>query len=105
MGWNIVVGDNPLHIRTATCPYISEETGDSATTNGRCAWSDPDGDQIFTEWTAKMSISNGACEGPQTITGGSGKFRGIQGNVPFQCQLVGDKGQFTATQQWTYQIP
>jgi len=97
--------DNPLHIKTAMCPYISEQNGDTTSFNGRCAWSDTDGDQVFSEWTAKLSISSGACEGPQTITGGSGKFRGIQGSIPFQCRAVSDKGQFTSALQWTYQLP
>jgi hypothetical protein len=72
MLWGIVIDDNPLHIKTAMCPYISEENGGTSSFSGRCAWSDADGDQIFSEWTAKLSISTGACEGPQTITGGSG---------------------------------
>ena len=105
MLWGIVTDDNPLRIKSAMCPYISEQNGDTNLFTGRCAWSDADGDQVFSEWTAKLSISTGVCEGPQTITGGSGKFRGIQGSIPFQCQAVSDKGQFTSALQWSYRLP
>lgn len=103
--WGVVMGDNPLHIRSAMGPYIAEVNGDTISYNGRGAWSDADGDQIFTEWTGRLSISAKTVEGPQTITGGTGKFRGIMGSLPFKCQVIGDKGQFSCTQQWTYQLP
>jgi hypothetical protein len=101
--WGVVTDDNPLRIKTAMCPYISEVNGDTISFNGRCAWSDADGDKIFTEWTSKMTFAGG--DGAQPFTGGSGKFSGIQGSNPFQCQIVGKEGQFTCTQQWTYQLP
>jgi hypothetical protein len=104
VAWGIVTEDNPLHIKTAMCPYVSDADGDTISFNGRCAWSDAEGDQILTEWTAKFSISARAGEGDQIFTGGSGKFSGIKGSNPFKCQIVGDKGQFTCTQQWTYQL-
>jgi hypothetical protein len=105
ISWGVVTADTPLRLQTAMCPYIGEMIGDTISLNGRCAWKDIDGDEIFTEWTAKFSVSGKSGEGPQTITGGSGKFRGIQGTSPFQCQIVGDMGQFRCTQQWTYRLP
>jgi len=101
---NVIVGDNPLHIRGSKCPYISEQSGDTVSVNGRCAWSDADGDQIFSEWSVKCSVSTGSCQGPQTFTGGSGKFRDIRGSNPPQCQML-NATQFTCTNQWTYQLP
>ena len=100
----VIVADNPLHVTTAMCPYITETTGDTVVLNGRCAWSDRDGDRIFTEWTGKGSLAAGSQAGSQTITGGSGKFKGIQGSNPFQCQMIGKEGQLTCTQSWTYQL-
>jgi hypothetical protein len=38
------------------------------------------------------------------ITGGTGKFRGIQGQAPFQCRSLNDKAQITCTQQFEYQF-
>jgi hypothetical protein len=103
--WGIVSGTNGLlRVGTAMCPYINEVIGDTITFQGKCVWSDTDGDKIFTEWSGKFSASTGTGDGPQSITGGSGKFSGIQGNAPFQCQALNDKGQFTCSQQWSYQL-
>ena len=101
--WGIVSNDNPLRIKTAMCPYISELAGDTSTFDGRCTWSDADGDKIFTTWSGKFSAT-GAGGGPQTITGGTGKFSSIQGTNPFQCQALNDKGQLACTQQWDYRL-
>jgi len=98
--WGIVSGDGPLHVGTAMCPYINEMNGDTITFQGRCAWSDADGDKIFTEWSGKFSASTGAGDGQQPITGGTGKFSGIQGAAPFHCQALNDKGQFNCSQEW-----
>jgi hypothetical protein len=100
VAWGVVSGEGPLHIGTAMCPYISEATAGTINFQGKCVWSDADGDKIFTEWTGKFSASTGAGNGPQTITGGTGKFSGVQGTSPFQCQALNDKGQFTCSQQW-----
>src|ERR1700726_595331 len=91
--YGIVTEDNPLHIKTANCPYISEISGDTVTLVGKCAWTDGE-DDIFTDWNTTFLASKGLANGAQTFTGGSGKFSGIQGSNPFQCQLVGKEGQF-----------
>ena len=101
--YGIVTEDNPLHIRTANCPYISEVSGDTVSLVGKCAWTDGE-DDIFTDWNTTFLASKGLANGAQTFTGGSGKFSGIQGSNPFQCQLVGKEGQFLCTQNWTYQL-
>jgi hypothetical protein len=101
--YGIVTEDNPLHIKTANCPYISEINGDTASLVGKCAWTDGE-DDIFTEWSTTFPISKGVSDGSQKFTGGSGKFSGIQGSNPFQCQLAGKEGQFLCTQSWTYEL-
>jgi len=101
--YGIVTEDNPLHIKTATCPYISEIDGDMITLKGECAWTDGL-DNIFTDFSTKFSLTKGESDGEQTITGGSGKFSDISGSNPFKCQVVGKEGQFTCTQNWTYKL-
>jgi hypothetical protein len=83
--YGIVTEDNPLHIKTANCPYISEVSGDTVSLVGKCAWTDGE-DHIFTDWNTTFLASKGLANGAQTFTGGSGKFSGIQGSNPFQCQ-------------------
>ena len=46
--YGIVTEDNPLHIKTANCPYVSEINGDMVSLAGRCVWTDGE-DDIFTE--------------------------------------------------------
>ena len=102
--YGIVTEDNPLHIKTANCPCISEISGDTVSLVGKCAWTDGE-DDIFLGGTAtRFPASKGVADGAQTFTGGSGKFSGIQGSNPFQCQLAGKEGQFLCTQSWTYQL-
>jgi hypothetical protein len=101
--YGIVTDDNPLHIKTANCPYISEVSGDTVSLVGKCAWTDGE-DDIFTEWHTTFPASLGVADGAQTFTGGSGKFSGIQGSNPFHCQLAGKEGQFICTQSWTYEL-
>lgn len=103
--WGIVSGDGgALRITTAECPYISETAGDTITFRGKCAWSDAEGNRILTDWSGQFSASTGSGKGTQPILGGTGKFSGIQGSAPFQCQALNDKGQFNCSTQWDYQL-
>ena len=43
-------------------------------------------------------------DGTNKITGGTGKFKGIQGQGPFHCTTLNDKGQYTCTQQFDYSL-
>ena len=58
--YGIVTEDNPLHIRTANCPYISEVSGDTVSLVGKCAWTDGE-DDIFTDWNTTFLASKGLC--------------------------------------------
>jgi hypothetical protein len=100
VAWGVVSGDGPVQMLTASCPYINELIGDTITFQGRCVWTDGDGDKIFTAWSAEFAASTGAGDGLQPITGGTGKFGSIQGAAPFHCQALNDKGQFVCSQQW-----
>jgi hypothetical protein len=96
-------GSGPLHMGTVVCPFTGETIDGIGTAQGMCAWSDTDGDRIFVTYDGKISAS-GAFEGLNKITGGTGKFKGIQGQVPFQCRFLNDKGQATCAQQFEYKL-
>ena len=89
--YGMITEDNPLHIKTANCPYISEISGDTISLVGKCAWTDGE-DDIFTEFHTTFPANKGVADGAQTFTGGSGKSSGIQGSNPFQCRLAGKEG-------------
>jgi hypothetical protein len=96
-------GSGPLHMGAVVCSYTLDLTSGAGPFQGTCVWSDGDGDQIFTGYSGKISAS-GALDGMNKITGGTGKFRGIQGQAPFQCRSLNDKAQITCTQQFEYQF-
>jgi hypothetical protein len=104
--WGITyndAGSGLLHVGTAVCPYTLETINGTGTGQGSCAWGDANGDKIFTSYSGKVSPS-GSFEGMNKITGGTGKFNGIQGQAPFQCRALNDKGQYTCTQEFSYSL-
>jgi hypothetical protein len=96
-------GSGPLHNGAVFCAYALEPMNGAGPFGGPCAWSDSDGDKIFTSYAGKMAAS-GAVSGVNQITGGTGKFKGIQGKAPFQCTTLNDKGQYACTQQFDYSL-
>jgi hypothetical protein len=89
----VVQGDDPnglLHNMTGQC-YALEEvvngTGAGMAT-GHCTYTDGDGDKIFE--TLKLGRASGKDEasGKSTLTGGTGKFQGISGEVTHTRRLL-----------------
>ena len=104
--WGVAYNDaghGPLHMGGAVCPYTIDMINGAGNAQGTCSWGDSDNDQIFTPWSGKLSPS-GPFEGTFTISGGTGKFNGIQGRGTFQCRALNDRGQWTCTQQFEYQL-
>lgn len=97
-------GSGPLHMGTAVCPYYLDLTGGAGPGGGSCAWTDADGDKIFTQYTGTLA-TNGVFDGLNQITGGTGKFSGITGKAPFQCKALSGQGHFGCTQQFEYRLP
>jgi hypothetical protein len=71
---------------------------------GQCTWTDADGDKIFNDWTGAAD-ANGVLAGMNQLTGGTGKFSGIQGKGPFQCKALNANGQYVCTQEFEYRLP
>jgi hypothetical protein len=96
-------GSGPLHNGAGICNYALELMSGAGPVEGSCTWSDSDGDKIFTNYTGKLAAS-GAFSGMNQITGGTGKFRGIQGKVPEQCTALNDQSQYACTEQFEYSL-
>ncbi len=97
-------GSGPLHSGPVVCPYTLEINAGTLTAQGHCSWSDLDGDKIFTDWTGSLP-PNGQFDGLNKITGGTGKYAGIQGKAPFQCRPLNASSQWACTQQFEYRLP
>jgi hypothetical protein len=96
-------GSGPLHKGAVVCSYTLELINGAGPSQGPCAWSDSDGDKFFTNFTGTIAAS-GAVAGAHKITGGTGKFAGIQGDGSFQCTTLNEKGQYACTQQFDYSL-
>jgi len=96
-------GSGPLHIGPVICPYTLEIVNGTLTAGGQCSWSDPDGDKFFTTWSGSLP-PNGQFDGMNQITGGTGKYAGIQGRAPFHCRPLNGSGQWACTQQFEYRL-
>jgi hypothetical protein len=97
-------GSGPLHMGTALCAGSFNDTNGSYDDGGWCAWGDANGDKIFTVFTGKGTDNVGQ-QGTHTITGGTGKFAGIQGKGSYQCKDVNPSQSLTAcTQQFDYSM-
>jgi len=99
-----VNGSGPLHEGRAFCAAVAiviPEVG--ATNKGNCYFGDRDGDRIYTSFTGDLSVGSGL----NTIIGGSGKYAGISGSGPWECEWPGeaDNGAFNCRQSLTYKLP
>ena len=97
-------GSGPLHMGSAVCSYTLDLTGGAGPGRGSCAWTDADGDKIFTDYSGTLA-ANGVFDGLNQFTGGTGKFGGITGKAPFQCKALSGQGHFGCSQQFEYRLP
>jgi hypothetical protein len=74
----------------AKCLAVNVETGGKKWIDGGCALTDSDGDMIFSSFdTRDLDKSQPKMDcGTHTITGGTGKYKGITGTEPFACVKV-----------------
>ena len=97
-------GSGPLHMGAAMCTYEAEAIDGAGPAQGKCAFSDADGDKIFADWSGKFTPTS-ATAGSTKITAGTGKYNGIQGSGPFTCKtLNAATGQSVCTQHFDYQL-
>jgi hypothetical protein len=96
-------GSGPLNNSPAICNYTIELINGAGPVEGSCTYSDSDGDKMFTNYTGKFAAS-GAFSGLYQITGGTGKFKGIQGKGTEPCTTLNDQGMYACTEQFEYTI-
>ena len=93
-------GSGPLQAGPAECVYTFYAVSDAVENKGYCAFGDPDGDRIFTEWTG-----NGV-SGTNVIVGGTGKYEGISGSGPWTGSApTGKNGGYVTYQRLDYKLP
>lgn len=96
-------GSGPLHLGPANCSTSFVVTEGNGTLVGYCAFSDADGDRIFTDVDGKIGPSG--AEGTNKISGGAGKYAGITGSGPWKCKDSGKNGELQCAQRLDYKLP
>ena len=106
--WHVLsndAGNGPLHRGSGVCTFAGDDVNGSYTVSGDCAFGDAGGaDKIFVGWSGKGTENVGE-QGTGTITGGIGKYDGIQGKFAYQCKPIDPaQGLFDCTQRFDYQL-
>jgi hypothetical protein len=96
-------GSGPLHLGPANCFESFFAVDGRGKGKGFCAFGDPDGDRLFTEFTGTFG-PDGA-NGTNEIFGGTGKYAGIQGSGPWKCSMSGGNGELQCAQRLDYRLP
>ena len=97
-------GAGPLHMGPANCSYTFIAVDGHGKTKGFCAFSDADGDRVFTDFTG-TTAPDGQGSGVNEIIGGTGKYDGIQGSGPWKCKYMGGNGELQCAQRLDYRLP
>jgi hypothetical protein len=96
-------GSGPLHLGPANCFEAFFGIDGSGQARGYCAFGDPDGDRLFTQFTGSFG-ADGA-NGTNEIAGGTGKYTGITGSGPWKCKPMGGNGEVQCAQRLDYKLP
>ncbi len=90
--------------RDQPCARYTLEIMKGLTGQGQCTWGDVDGDKIFSDWKGGMPPKS-QFEAKLKITGGTGKYAGIQGKASEHCKPLNANGQWACTEQFDYRLP
>ena len=83
-------GEKMLDKMSARCEALSVNSGAKNYIDGACVLADADGDMIFSTFDTRdhdKSQPDMKC-GTHIITGGTGKYNGITGSEPFDCNAL-----------------
>lgn len=69
-------------------PEVAENATGASVTNGFCTYIDADGDKIFEEFEIERDSLNAEATGSATLTGGTGKYEGISGDLTHTRMLL-----------------
>jgi hypothetical protein len=86
----VLTGMSVLNDTTGRCLAleVAENANGASVSRGYCTFVDAAGDKIFEEFEIARDSLNGEASGPGTITGGTGKYEGISGEVTHTRTLL-----------------
>src|SRR5262245_27681326 len=93
-----VKGEGPFHDMSVHCLVHWTLIGDAYKSNGSCAETDKDGDNVFTTFD----------EGTHYTVGGTGKYKGITGKAPYMVtelhKTAGGRAAYIVNHKATWEI-
>ena len=94
-----------LHLTHWVCAGITDIKDGRQNLNAFCTATDRDGDQITT--LAKGRGAEGGFDdvGMHSLTGGSGKYAGIEGTITWRCYATAKHAQFSCWHDGNYRLP
>lgn len=96
-------GSGPLHLGPANCFEGFFAVDGRGKGKGFCAFGDPDGDRLFTEYSGTFGPDGAS--GTNEIIGGTGKYSKIEGSGPWKCKMSGGNGELQCAQRLDYRLP
>jgi hypothetical protein len=87
----VQTGKESLDALLMLCPATQTLNLENGATESRgfCTFEGPSGDRVFAEW--KCTGKRGGCKGVITLTGGTGRFKGISGGGDMVARSVLNK--------------
>jgi hypothetical protein len=106
--WQVIyndAGSGPLHMGSMVCKWSLDDVTGSYNITGVCAFGDAGGaDKIFIGFSGK-GIDKVGEQGTGILTGGIGKYDGIQGKLAYQCKIIDPvEVVFNCNEQIDYQL-
>ena len=97
---DFTITDGFLDHMTARCWDFVDVTNGMGKPYGTCVWTDPAGDQIYSDFVHDEMHANNVKSARGTITfrGGTGKYAGISGAFPYE----NDYGSFRTAAEGTF---
>ena len=93
-----VKGEGPFHDMSMRCLYHTSTVGETTHYSGSCVETDKDGDNVFTTFD----------DNNHYMMGGTGKYKGITGTVPYTVVLlhdmVGGRSAYIVNHKATWEI-
>jgi hypothetical protein len=95
-------GKGFLHQAFWVCASAYEIVDRVGSETGHCTVTDQDGDQLWTDISSKGPQAKADIVGTHSLKGGSGKYKGIEGNISLSCTILPQFHQLACTHTATY---
>jgi hypothetical protein len=98
-------GTGFLHQAFWVCASAYEIVNRVGSETGHCTITDQDGDQLWTDISSKGPQANADIAGAHVVKGGTGKYKGIEGNITLTCTILPQFHQLACSHIANYVLP